>query len=505
MYDSTKRVAIYARYSSIAQRSESIGQQVDVCRAWCERMGHEVVAVYHDDAKSGRSTEGREQFMRMVDDAATGAFDLVLVYKLDRFARDRYDAAIYRKRLRDRGVEVKSAMESIPDGPEGVLLESVITGVAEWYSADLSQKTIRGMRDNATRCMANGVRVFGYDVGEDGRYVENPAEGEMVRRIFRWWVEGVTSPEIGRRVFAEGFTNAVGRRPGKEWARRVVHDERYLGVYIWDDVRVDGGMPQIVDVELWSAAQRRHRATAAPNRTHAYPLVGRIFDRETGRPMSGYSAVSKGRWYTYYAVNVGTRHHIVRQELVEDAVVRAVAHVVKSASVVDAVVDAAERAREHGSDSPEVAQARRTWAEARRAVRNLTAALSQLDDEDTLTREPIIEALQERQIQAKFAQSVIDRAAAEAPSPEQVRTAMQNLTAFCTPAEIMEHAVGCVVVDRAEHAVIVTLPILGKQKAPNPDVEFSAVMSWLPSLPLGSNAYAWRITPYELVVVARCA
>lgn len=74
-----------------------------------------------------------------------------------------------------------------------------------------------------------------------------------------------------------------------------------------------------------------------------------------------------------------------------------------------------------------------------------------------------------------------------------------------TPAEIMEHAVGCVVVDRAEHAVIVTLPILGNKKALNPESEFSAVMSWLPSLPLGSNGYAWRVTPYELVVVARCA
>ena len=97
----------------------------------------------------------------MVDDARLGTFEAVIVYKLDRFARDRYDAAMYRKRLRDLGVEVKSAMENIPDGPEGRLLEAVIEGVAEWYSADLSQKTLRGMRANAERCMANGVPVFG--------------------------------------------------------------------------------------------------------------------------------------------------------------------------------------------------------------------------------------------------------------------------------------------------------------------------------------------------------
>ena len=237
--------AIYARYSSHAQREESIDQQVEVCRAWCASQGHDVVAVYADEHRSGRSTEGRENFLRMVDDAKRGEWQLVVVYKLDRFARDRYDAAIYRKRLRDAGVEVRSAMENIPEGPEGRLLEAVVEGVAEWYSADLAQKTLRGMRHNAERCMANGVQVFGYAI-VNGTYAIDERQAAIVRRVFAEWAEGIPAAHIARRLADEGVRTARGRVPKKDWPSAIVHDERYLGTYVWGDVRVEGGMPRIV-------------------------------------------------------------------------------------------------------------------------------------------------------------------------------------------------------------------------------------------------------------------
>ena len=130
--DSMRSAAIYARYSSHAQREESIDQQVAACRSWCAANGYHVAAVYADEARSGRSTDGREKFLATVVDARRGEWSAVVVYKLDRFARDRYDAAIYRRRLRDAGVAGRSAMENIPDGPEGRLLEEVVEGVAEW-------------------------------------------------------------------------------------------------------------------------------------------------------------------------------------------------------------------------------------------------------------------------------------------------------------------------------------------------------------------------------------
>ena len=487
--------AIYARYSSQAQRSESIEQQIDACRKWCAANSYDITRIYHDDARSGRSVVGRDEFLRMVDDAKLGGFSVVVVYKLDRFARDRYDAAVYRRKLRDCGVEVKSAMENIPDGPEGRLMESLMEGVAEWYSADLSQKTLRGMRSNAEKCMANGVPVFGYDVGEDGKYVINDAQANIVRQTYRWWIQGVDSVEIGKRVCAAGFVTAMGRKPGRQWARSIIHDERYIGVYHWDDVRIEGGMPQIVDAETWRVANSRRRATHAPKRTHDYPLVGRIYDRETGLPMTGYSAVSRGREYTYYSANVGSRHLLAPQDAVEDAVTRAVSQIMKTATAIDAVIEYVEQIRSHADDLPEVAGARETLARSKRAMRNLRAAIAQLDEESPTTRDMLISDLIEHERNARFAQSVIERAADGMPTADEIRDLMAHIMEECTPTELMEHCVGCVVVDRAERAVIVSLPILGNKKALNPTSEFSAVSVWLPSEVLGSNDFAF--VPYE--------
>ena len=155
----------------------------------------EVERVYADRAASARSDD-RPQFQQMVSDARDGGWGVVLVYKLDRFARDRFDAASYRVRLRDAGVELVSAMEQIPDAPEGAILESVLDGVNEWYSRSLSQNVRRGMRGNAQKCKANGVTVFGYDIGRDGRYVVNDAEAATVRGAFSMAGSGATRKEV---------------------------------------------------------------------------------------------------------------------------------------------------------------------------------------------------------------------------------------------------------------------------------------------------------------------
>ena len=169
--------AIYARFSSHNQREESIDDQVRVCRAQAASDGCPVVAVYADHAISG-TTDRRPEFLRMVADAGKGRFDRLYVYKLDRFARNRFDSATYRAKLRKAGVDVVSASERVPDGPEGIMLESVLEGMAECYSANLSQNIRRGMEGNAMQCRSNGARFYGYR-SEGGRYV--------VARTRRWW------------------------------------------------------------------------------------------------------------------------------------------------------------------------------------------------------------------------------------------------------------------------------------------------------------------------------
>lgn len=485
--DSTRRAAIYARYSSHAQREESIDQQVDVCRAWCASQGHDVVAVYADEHRSGRSTEGRENFLRMVDDAKRGEWQLVVVYKLDRFARDRYDAAIYRKRLRDAGVEVRSAMENIPEGPEGRLLEAVVEGVAEWYSADLAQKTLRGMRHNAERCLANGVAVFGYSVGADGRYVVDDGQAAVVREVFDAWARGVPAVTVARELEARGVRTALGRVPSKNWVKRLVHDERYLGTYRWDDVRVDGGMPAIVDEATWVAAHNRpRRPSMAPKRTHDYPLVGRIWDRATGRPMRGHSARGHGGEYTYYEV-VGDdgRRGLVRCELVEGAVVRAVRSALSDAALVDDVVARVLDYQRRALDSGEADALRRELATIGAEEGRLLDAIQAGVALDGMAARA--DALNSRK---RAARAALSRLEADAVTEADVRAAMARLAEHGSDDAILAHCVAGVVVDRDEHAVVVTLPVANKKVLTREGVSTRAV--WLPAWDHDANL-AWDV------------
>ena len=139
---------IYARYSTDSQREESIEGQIRECTAYAEKSGFTVVKHYIDRAISAK-TDNRPQFQQMIRDSERGIFDVIIVWKLDHFARNRYDSARYKTQLKRNGVKLVSATEVISAGPEGIILESVLEGYAEYYSADLSEKVVRGMTENA--------------------------------------------------------------------------------------------------------------------------------------------------------------------------------------------------------------------------------------------------------------------------------------------------------------------------------------------------------------------
>lgn len=140
-----KTAVIYARYSSDRQTEQSIEGQVRVCNDYAERNGILIVNQYIDRATTG-TNDNREEFQKMLKDSDKKQFDFVLVYKLDRFSRNKFEMAMHRKRLKDNGIKILSAMENIPDSPEGILLESLLEGMNQYYSEELSQKTKRGMK-----------------------------------------------------------------------------------------------------------------------------------------------------------------------------------------------------------------------------------------------------------------------------------------------------------------------------------------------------------------------
>ena len=139
---------------------------------------YNIIHTYIDEAKSGTS-DSREQFQQMIEDSSKKQFKGILVYQLDRFSRNRYDSAIYKNRLKKNDVKVLSARENISDDASGILMESVLEGMAEYYSAELGQKVIRGMDINASKGFYNGGPV---PIGLKLKTIELPlgVNGKMI-------------------------------------------------------------------------------------------------------------------------------------------------------------------------------------------------------------------------------------------------------------------------------------------------------------------------------------
>ena len=181
----TMTAVIYARYSSDSQREASIEGQLRDCKDYAEKNGITVVGTYIDRAYSAK-TDDRPDFQRMIKDSGKKIFDVVLVWKLDRFARNRFDAVNYKYQLEKNGVHLVSAMEPISQGPEGIMVESMLIGMAEYYSAELALKVARGERENALQCKYNGGIVpLGFTIGKEDRlYHIDPETAPIVQEIF---------------------------------------------------------------------------------------------------------------------------------------------------------------------------------------------------------------------------------------------------------------------------------------------------------------------------------
>ncbi len=160
---------------------------------------------------------------------------IILVYKLDRFSRNKYEMAIHRKTLRDNGIKLVSVKENIPDSPEGIILESLLEGMAEYYSVELAQKVMRGQRE--TRIKGNycgGGIPYGYTtakVGNEKKYVVDEKEAAVIVRIFEEYAAGKIGREIIEGLKADGIYGRDGKPFGRCTIYGILQNERYTGVY----------------------------------------------------------------------------------------------------------------------------------------------------------------------------------------------------------------------------------------------------------------------------------
>ena len=307
------RARSYARYSSTNQREESIEGQLRACKEYAMRQEEmQITGEYIDRAISGKNAEKRIQFQRMIRDAERGLFDVLLVYKLDRFARNRYDAALYKAKLKRAGVKVVSIMEAIPEGAEGIILESVLDGFAEYYSENLAENVRRGNKENALSAKFNGGQTpYGYRIA-DGRFVIDEARAVIVKEVFERYAAGETYKSIWSSLNARGLRTLKGKDFSRGSIFSMLENEKYLGQFVYnvsgkDAVKIEGGCPAIISPELWAAAQkRRAAASGASNRGRGkefYVLSGKLICGECGETFHGISTVAAGKIYTYYRHN----------------------------------------------------------------------------------------------------------------------------------------------------------------------------------------------------------
>ena len=179
------RAAAYARFSSEMQRDESIDAQLRAIREYAKKNGAIVVQEYIDRAHTA-TTDQRPAFQQMITDAKRGAFNLVIVHKLDRFSRNRYDSVFYRRELKIVGVELRSVLENLDGSPESVLLESLLEGINEFYSRNLAREVQKGKKENALQAKhVGGIPPLGYVVNPQTMLLElDLFEAQAVKLIF---------------------------------------------------------------------------------------------------------------------------------------------------------------------------------------------------------------------------------------------------------------------------------------------------------------------------------
>lgn len=301
--DVLEKAVIYARYSSSGQREESIDGQLRECRAYAEKLGMIVVGEYCDSAMSG-TNDRRPQFQRMIKDSAKGQFTTVIMWKIDRFARNKYDSATYKYRLRQNGVRLIYAKESIPDGPEGIILESLLEGMAEYYSANLSENVKRGNYDSALKRQTLGHLTYGLRTAPNGTFEKDPATAPIVARIFEEYINGKSAKNICNDLNNEGYRTLKGGLFNKNSIRRIVSNEKYCGIYRYQDICYDDGIPAIVSKDAFKKASEmlkiHSEKPALKKENGGFLLTGKLFCGECNEAMVGDSGTSRGGTVYYY-------------------------------------------------------------------------------------------------------------------------------------------------------------------------------------------------------------
>ena len=335
-------------FQSDNQREESIEGQIRECTAYAEKNGITVVKHYIDRALSAK-TDNRPDFQQMIKDSEKRLFDIVLVWKLDRFARNRYDSAHYEYQLERNHVKLVSATEPISDSPAGIMVKSMLTGMAEYYSAELSEKVVRGMTENVLKGKYNGGTIpIGFKVDEEKFFQIDPLKAPFVVEAFQRYNDGATMKELMNWLNDSGVTTNRNQKFTYNSVQTLLTNKRYIGENHFKDIVMPDSIPAIVDKDLFEEVQQKIKKNSrAPARHKAeddYLLTTKLFCGMCGAMMFGECGTGRNKVvHHYYKCATAKRFKTckkktVRKEWLEDLVVAETMKLIQDDAVIDAIV-----------------------------------------------------------------------------------------------------------------------------------------------------------------------
>jgi len=362
-----KNAVAYARFSSDNQREESIDAQVRAIKYYATQCGYDIVKVYADRAKSGRTSD-RPEFLKMIADSSQNNFEAVIVHKLDRFSRNSTDTLNFERELKINGVELVSVNERLDNSPEGALMKMIITGMNEFYSKNLAREVMKGLKENAYNCKSTGGRSpLGYDIGPDKSYVINEREAEAVRLIFNMYDNGQGYGEILDYLNSHGYKTKLGNSFGKSSMYDLLKNEKYTGAFIFNKsesksakgtfnrhkykdpkeiIKIEDGIPAIIDKLLFERVNKRMAENKHKNAQHKaktiYLLSGKLFCGQCGGAMTGETRRYRDYSYGYYICSNGKRtkqcnKKMVSKELLEQDIINYLNSTIFNADLIDTI------------------------------------------------------------------------------------------------------------------------------------------------------------------------
>lgn len=377
------KAVIYARFSSEKQNEASIEGQLRECLQYAEYNNIQVIGNYIDRAQSAK-TDHRPEFQHMIKDSYKHEFECIIVWKLDRFARNRYDSAYYKNVLKKNGVRVISAKETISQGAEGILLESLLEGMAEFYSAELAEKVKRGMTENALKAKANGVRPpLGYCVDEEDHFQIDEATAPIVKEIYSLYLGGTRVKDIINLLNSRGVRNR-GYALNYNSVFRILTNRKYIGEYKFGDVLIPNGIPALIDEEDFNAVQTKMKVNKKAPAMHRgeddYLLTTHLFCGKCGALMTGEIGTGHtDKKYRYYRCNRAKQHlcdkKTVKKDWIEKLVIDEILSLISDDDVVKELAERIYEMQENDSTTTNSLQAQ--LAEVEKKLKNLAEAIAQ--------------------------------------------------------------------------------------------------------------------------------